>query len=132
MDAINRAGIDGLLNPFKAVAVLTYYPRSAPIWLHQKGITCHMGAIPTTNTNLFINPNRLLAQAAPQPWPGAASGGAAKAIEGSIFKATRGLSTLPAGNYQLDAAIGTYLLFSHNKTLSGSAIEDAVQGITLG
>lgn len=66
------------------------------------------------------------------PWPGAASGGAAKAIEGSIFKASSGRSTLPAGNYQLDAAIGTYLLFPHNKTLSGSAIKDAVQGITLG
>jgi hypothetical protein len=66
MDAINRAGINGLLNPFKAVAVLTYYPRSAPIWLHQKGIACHMGAIPTANTNLFINPYGLLAQAAPQ------------------------------------------------------------------
>lgn len=43
-------------------------------------------------------------------------------LKGRFSKQPGGLSTLPTGNYQLDAAIGTYLLFFHYKALSGSAI----------
>jgi len=66
MDAVHRACVYGFLNPFKAVAVLSDYPRSTSMGFHQKSVTSNMGAITATDTNIFINPDCLLAQNTPQ------------------------------------------------------------------
>ena len=60
MDAINGAGIDRLLNSLSAVAILTNGSRTTETGFNDKRIGGDMGAIPATNTNGFVNPNRLI------------------------------------------------------------------------
>ena len=62
MDAIDGAGVDGLLNPFGAVPVLSDGTGTPPVLLHHKGVGGHMGAVAATDAHRFIHPDGLLAK----------------------------------------------------------------------
>ena len=64
MDAIDRTGVDGLLDRLRAVAVLADGPGASPLGLHNKGIAGHVGAVTAANTDGFVDPDRLLTQGA--------------------------------------------------------------------
>ena len=58
MDAIDRTGVDGFLNAFRAVAVLTNGPGTSQVRLHNEGITGHMCAVTTADADGLIDPYR--------------------------------------------------------------------------
>ena len=66
MDAIDRTGVDGFLNAFRAVAVLTNGPGTSQVRLHNEGITGHMCAVTTADADGFVHPNRSFTKGAPE------------------------------------------------------------------
>ena len=62
MDAIDRTGVDGLLDRLRAVTVLADGPGAAPLGFHHKGVASHMGAVAAANANGLVDPDRLLTQ----------------------------------------------------------------------
>jgi hypothetical protein len=60
MNTIDGAGINGLLNNFFSIPVLTNYPRSPIVGLDIKGIAGHMGTVLTADASNFININPFL------------------------------------------------------------------------
>ena len=59
MNAIHRTGVDGLLDAFSGVTVLANGTGSTVPGFNNKCVSCHMGAISTTNTCGFIDPDGL-------------------------------------------------------------------------
>ena len=66
MDAIDRTGVDGFLNAFGAVAVLTDGPGASEVRLHNEGVACHMSAVTTADADGFVHPNRSFTKGAPE------------------------------------------------------------------
>ena len=66
MDAIDRTGVDGFLNAFGAVAVLTDGPGASEVRLHNKGVAGHMSAVTTADADGLIDPYRPFAKSAPK------------------------------------------------------------------
>jgi hypothetical protein len=60
MDAVNGTGIDGFLNSLSAITILANGSGATEMGLHHKSIGGDVGAISTTYTNCFINPNGLI------------------------------------------------------------------------
>jgi len=66
MDAIDGAGIDRLLDPLGAVAVLAEGPGASPLRLHHEGVGGNVGAVAAADANGLIDPHRLLSKCATQ------------------------------------------------------------------
>ena len=66
MDAINRTGVDGLLNTFGAVSILSNRSGATEIRLYNERVTCDVGAIAAADADGFIYPNRSLGQRSPE------------------------------------------------------------------
>ena len=62
MNAINGTSIDRLLNSLSAISILTNGSGTTEMGLHHKRICGDMGAVTTTNTDSFINPDRTFTQ----------------------------------------------------------------------
>jgi hypothetical protein len=60
MNAVHRTGIDRFLNSIGAVAILTNGSGTTEMGLNYESIGGNMGAITTTNTHSFINPDSFI------------------------------------------------------------------------
>ena len=65
MDAINRTGVDGFLNAFRAVTILTNRSGATEMRLHNKRIPRNVGAVAATDADGFVHPNRSFAKLPP-------------------------------------------------------------------
>ena len=66
MDAIDRTGVDGFLNAFGTVAVLTDGPGASEVRLHNEGVACHMSAVTTADADGLIDPYSPFTKSAPE------------------------------------------------------------------
>ena len=66
VNAINRTGIDRFLNAIRAVTILTNRPRAPEIGLHHKRVAGDMSAIPTSDADGLVNPDRPISKGSPQ------------------------------------------------------------------
>ena len=66
MNAINRTGIDRFLYAVRAVTILTNRPRAPEIGLHHKRVAGDMSAIPTSDADGLIDPDRPISEGSSQ------------------------------------------------------------------
>ena len=128
-------GVDGFLNAFRAVAVLTDGPGRSQVRLPNESIAAchersndsqckrtHRPKPPFRKERLRVGAHTRIVQSADQPKP-KTPGRDRSDLTGS---------GVPAGHYQLDGTVLLDLLFSNLESLYPAGFEDGVQGIALG
>ena len=68
VNAIHRTGVDGFLDPFGGVPVLTDRSGTAVIGFDHKGVAGHVSAVSASDADRFIHPDGLITQLTPEQW----------------------------------------------------------------
>lgn len=120
MNAVDRTGIDSLLDAISGIAVLSDRSGASQMRLHNECVGSNVGAIAAADADGLINPDSLISQVAPeQGFPSGGlllrAGGGGKGVRRRISQ----VSSVPASHHEFNRTILGVGLFGDLETLFG-------------